>query len=629
MTNSRAFAVSAILIALRCSVQGKGGVYFVAGFAAASASSSAASPPAALPQSLLTRIRKAIELTTSKSAHNITAAREAVDLWGGILGESDGAVDRDTVDDVVTPLPPAILAASLGLHASALTRIGNDKHAVKVYGRALSPEMQPCLTPDSFRDICFGRAYALQRLMKYEEAVEQFRMYLNKTSKDQHDGGRDDIDQAVYGAATCALRVEDWDGAMVILKENVEGSNKSRNIALLALMQHIEEGADKASSYTLELLEQALQRDPKSPLIYWLHRIITGGDGSPDSNRINQGDFLDLAALNQCPLDDPRMIHLDDKICLHRLLSSSGGAGKFWPLGFILPYEKDKLMEKVEELDGQSPWILKDRAGYGSHGNRVASLDEVLDEKAKDEEDQILCQQIVHPTLLIDRRKFSLRVYCVCVGGSCEGDEMQFYISSEGLVKLASDPYDFHIAADGTSSSDSVFMTNSGLGEGDDAVQLTFHDLRREFEKQGWNYDKLWKGVVDSTRSTLLAYRSYCEEKGSHDPSMLRSQPKERNLCRLLHAKAKLPKILGLDFLVDNRQKPWLIEVNRFPGLEPRGSSDEAVKHKVVREAWDLACQKAADNVHTSGMLFNKDDAAVDIDAKEKGADGFTCSLGA
>ena len=108
---------------------------------------------------------------------------------------------------------------------------------------------------------------------------------------------------------------------------------------------------------------------------------------------------------------------------------------------------------------------------------------------------------------------------------------------------------------------------------------------------------------------------------------MLRSQPKERNLCRLLHAKAKLPKILGLDFLVDNRQKPWLIEVNRFPGLEPRGSSDEAVKHKVVREAWDLACQKAADNVHTSGMLFNKDDAAVDIDAKEKGADGSTLHL--
>ena len=85
--------------------------------------------------------------------------------------------------------------------------------------------------------------------------------------------------------------------------------------------------------------------------------------------------------------------------------------------------------------------------------------------------------------------------------------------------------------------------------------------------------------------------------------------------------------------MIDNRQKPQLIEVNRFPGLEPRGSSDEAVKRKVVREAWDLACQKAADNVHTgtSGMLFNKG-AVVDdddVDAKEKGADGstFTCSL--
>lgn len=544
-------------------------MYLVAGLAAADpspTSTTSSSSPAkpTLPAALLTRIRKAMELTTSESAHNITAAREAVALWDDVHSEA--------------PLPPAILSASLGLHASALTRTGDDKRAEKVYARALLPEMQPYLNPNSFRDICFGRAYALQRLMRYEEAVEQFQTYLNE---DNQSGRRDDVGQAIYAAATCALRTEDWDKAIGILKEYVEGTKggdalDGRNVALFAFMRHVEDSAATAAPFTEKLLTQALELDQRSPLINWLHLVITGGKDIAASNfdQMVQVDFLDLAALNQCPLDDSRLIHLDDKILLHQLLSR-GDSNKFWPLGFVLPGEKDRFANHVKQVDTSSPWILKDRAGYGSHGNRVVSLDEVLAENAK-EEAQALCQQIVHPPLLIDGRKFSMRVYVICcVNGVGENNE--FYISSEGLAKLASDPYDFN--------SDKAFMTNSGLGEGDDTVQLDFHELRRRFEKEGWDYENLWQGIVDSARSTMLAYQSYCKKEETSD--------KKRNLCRLLSTRARVPKLLGLDFLVDENQKPWLIEVNRFPGLEPRGSSDEAVKRQVVTEAWDLARLKA------------------------------------
>ena len=548
----------------------------VAGFAAAASPTSTTSSSPALPPALLARIRTAMELTTSKSAHNITAAREAVSLWDEVLGETNTA-NRNCGE---APLPPAILAASLGLHASALTRIGDDKRAERVYARALSPEIRPYLNPDSFRDICFGRAYALQRSMRYEEAVEQFQTYLNEDN--QAGLERDDVGQAVYAAATCALRTENWDKAIGILKEYTENTKEGdtlngRNIALFALMQHVEDSAATASPYTQKLLKQALEHDPKSPLIQWLYRIVIGRKDIADlnSDQIMQNKFLDIAALNQCPLDDARLIHLDDKVLLHQLLSSKG-TSKFWPLGFVLPGEKDRFEKHIKKIASSSPWILKDRAGYGSHGNRVVSLDEVLAEDT-DKENQTLCQQILHPPLLISGRKFSMRVYVICVNGAGEGDELQFYISSEGLAKLASDPYDF--------SSGKAFMTNSGLGEGDDAIQLDFHELRGRFEKGGWDYEKLWQGIVDSTRSTMLAYQSYCREEGKFD--------KKRNLCRLLSARARAPKILGLDFLVDENQDPWLIEVNRFPGLEPRGLSDEAVKRKIVTEAWDLARLKA------------------------------------
>ena len=219
MTNSwRRCRSLALLITLWCEFQGRGGVYLVAGFAAADSSptsittsSSAAKP--ALPAALLAQIRTAMELTTGESTHNITAAREAVSFWDSILGEIDTADSG-----VKAPLPPAILAASLGLHASALTRIGDDKRAERVYARALLPEMQPYLNLDSFRDICFGRAYALQRLMRYEEAVDQLLTYLNE---DNLTGQRDGIGQAVNAAATCALRAEDWDKAIDIDRKSV------------------------------------------------------------------------------------------------------------------------------------------------------------------------------------------------------------------------------------------------------------------------------------------------------------------------------------------------------------------------------------------------------------------------
>jgi hypothetical protein len=67
-----------------------------------------------------------------------------------------------------------------------------------------------------------------------------------------------------------------------------------------------------------------------------------------------------------------------------------------------------------------------------------------------------------------------------------------------------------------------------------------------------------------------------------------------------------IPKILGLDFVVREEEEnndtdhqgqrrtttPWLVEVNRFPGLEPRDEDDRKIKYKVVRDAWKKAWER-------------------------------------
>ena len=49
------------------------------------------------------------------------------------------------------------------------------------------------------------------------------------------------------------------------------------------------------------------------------------------------------------------------------------------------------------------------------------------------------------------------------------------------------------------------------------------------------------------------------------------------------------PKILGLDFALAAGGVPHLLELNRTPGLSPRGSADSGVKRAVVDAAWSEA----------------------------------------
>ena len=46
------------------------------------------------------------------------------------------------------------------------------------------------------------------------------------------------------------------------------------------------------------------------------------------------------------------------------------------------------------------------------------------------------------------------------------------------------------------------------------------------------------------------------------------------------------PKIVGLDFAVDEAGDAWLLEVNRTPGLVGRAEVDRSVKDAVVDAAW-------------------------------------------
>ena len=259
---------------------------------------------------------------------------------------------------------------------------------------------------------------------------------------------------------------------------------------------------------------------------------------------------------------------------------------RFWPQGFVLPDDYALFLAKQstndEMLMEEKYWILKERSGYGSHGNLVMSTNDLLSmyEDGRLVE-AILCQRIVNPPMLIDCRKFTIRVYVIYFPGSKitsshgeESKDADVYISTEGLVKYALSQYDGDAEDISTTDLNEQYMTNSGRGDGRSTLQHDLHELQCIFQEKDMDYQTLWEIIEKSVQEVMKKY----VQLQSNDS--------------LDHLRASIPKILGFDYILNSSGEPFLLEVNRFPGLEPRSSMDADVKHKVVYDAWITACDR-------------------------------------
>lgn len=553
------------------------------------------------------KIRQAMDLTTrSSQGGNFTAAYEASRLWDAILSRPD-----------CDSIPANARALCHTLRASIQTRIGLDEAAILSYDSAL--ELQTHLSKEAFVDAALGRAYALQRLMRYEAGRDQF---MDLCSSDEAEM------RGVKGAFVCSMRLADTFFALSLLERHLSGKADGGEVAGLLGALIFSMGDDGANRSTT-LLRRAVKAT-SSQLYRWVYHLVLHERGQlpsyldeplPSPFNGTEG-FLNLAAVNQSPFDDPRLIMLDDKIFLHNLLSGASdhtapcACQSFWPKGFIVPNESKQLQCWISDMytqsnherdeSGAKKWILKHRAGYGSHGHYLATSSDVLawstggDQFGSDEK-CLLCQRLVDPPFLIDGRKFSLRVYVIYfqhTSEKCREKRSSVYISREGLVKLASRPFTPSLLLE-DSSDDDMHMTNSGRGNFDATTQRDFQYLRDVLDEGGkkQNFKRLW----DSLRCVVRAVVDRYDEGKTQTQTTMLHEMLMNNPADL--GKLCLPKILGFDFLLDSGLNPWLVEVNRFPGLEPRGGCDTSVKRSVVRDAWLCASERVGLDPSLLGLL--------------------------
>ena len=387
------------------------------------------------PPTLASAVRRAIKLS-KKANVDPSFATEACSLWTSILGRAERPA-----------LPPGALPAAHALHASTLARVGRDSEALVEFRKSLKflEEAGALAQPPAQEEVEVrtGMGKSLQRLLQYRDAADAFlgvaaRCAIITKELPVTKGATSWATLAhldsLKRAALCYMRIGELDAAIALL-DAFEGVKDADMTGMLGALHYIQVCSpstnvkDEKKHETFQTAQQLLRTASSasvSPLWNWIYLTSQLGWSSSMSlppYRNEEADvWFSFAKINSI-LDDPDLVNLDDKILLHAVVMEAGGDGRtFWPQGYILPEDVDYLLAECNKhMNDDNPhcqqrniWILKERSGYGSHGNSLASTDQVRTMyKSSQPAKSLLCQRVIHPPMLIKGYKFSLRIFVV------------------------------------------------------------------------------------------------------------------------------------------------------------------------------------------------------------------------
>ncbi|XP_026701264.1 probable tubulin polyglutamylase TTLL2 [Athene cunicularia] len=273
----------------------------------------------------------------------------------------------------------------------------------------------------------------------------------------------------------------------------------------------------------------------------------------------------------------PEAVRITRKDYLARHLKRMKGAYgsalyEFSPVAFIMPNDYVKFIAEYskerQSVDRRpSYWICK--PVDLSRGRGILIFQDVKDLVY---DCTVIVQKYISNPLLISGYKLDLRLY-VCVTSFCP---LTIYTYEEGLVRFATEKFDL-------SSLDNVYahLTNTSIN------------------KYGASYKKYKEGIGCGCKWTFSKFRSYLRIFGVDD--MVLWQKINNIVILTLLAVTPLPvasncfELFGFDILIDDKFKPWLLEVNYNPALCLDCSIDDIVKRKLLHDIVELLNYKQID----------------------------------
>jgi len=237
-----------------------------------------------------------------------------------------------------------------------------------------------------------------------------------------------------------------------------------------------------------------------------------------------------------------------------------------------------------EEEDQVLTFIAKPRAAARGNGIFLfqvrpadlraprARLKEVLDSE------KMVVQSFLSKPLLIDGYKWDMRVYVLVTNVH----PLTVYLYTDGLARFCTDLYE--APEEENLEMREMHLTNFSINWESDAFEDTEdggtgskRSLRTVLESSVEDGDNIWLQIAECVKKTLLAIGPKMQD--NYDRYFGRSRDGGGSACF---------ELLGFDFILDEEQRLFLLEVNSAPSLSTPTNLDEEIKECVLMEGFGL-----------------------------------------
>ncbi|NXQ60104.1 TTLL4 polyglutamylase, partial [Anthoscopus minutus] len=270
----------------------------------------------------------------------------------------------------------------------------------------------------------------------------------------------------------------------------------------------------------------------------------------------------------------------------------------FFPQSFILPQDIKLLRKAWEEGASRQKWIVKPPASARGIGIQVIHKWSQLPKRRP-----LLVQRYLHKPYLIGGKKFDLRIY---VYVTCY-DPLRVYLFKDGLVRFASCKYSSSMESLSNKfmhlTNYSVNKKNSEYKSNSDETACQGHKwalkaLWSYLTQKGVNSEAIWDKIKDIVIKTIIASEPYVN-------SLVKMYVRRPYCCH---------ELFGFDIMLDEKLKPWILEVNISPSLHSNSPLDVSIKGQMIRDLLNLA-----------GFVLPSMDSVA---SRTQTTSGSTCSLG-
>ncbi|MEO1148431.1 MAG: hypothetical protein AAFY26_22890, partial [Cyanobacteria bacterium J06638_22] len=197
-------------------------------------------------------------------------------------------------------------------------------------------------------------------------------------------------------------------------------------------------------------------------------------------------------------------------------------------------------------------WIVKHSNLSGGQGLKV--MNNLSDCQSLADHNQTIVQKYISNPLFLEERKFNIRAYIVILSLH----PFRAFLWQDALIFIAPEVFTLDAKSLG---SDTIHIANL-LASGGDIC----HSKLEHFPSHLLSLKELFSiGYFDSNQITSI--KTGLAQVGSYILDVMRFSCIFDHVSALAQPGSCPPKFLGLDIIFDDAFHPWILEIERYPGV--------------------------------------------------------------